>query len=122
MGDPAGLKATWDDTHNALKRLTFGGLPINIWKCDLLTTQTHVLNILLWDSNITLGFKAMQKFFGANLPTNLRELQGLLGRLNFASQFIPNYRRMIQPFLILMSKYSDGQWTQLHTNRLDELA
>lgn len=85
VGKKGGVLETWEDTINAMGRLTVAGLPINIWKCDLLTWNVNVLGMLYWDNTITLGFKAMAKFFGSKLPTNLRELQGLMGRLNFAS-------------------------------------
>jgi hypothetical protein len=50
---------------------------------------------MFWDSNIALGNKAMMKFLGSEIPTTLKELQGLMGRLNFASTFIPDYRRKV---------------------------
>ena len=70
-----------------------------------------MLGMVLWDSNIVLGEKAMKKFFNTSLPKNLRELQGLLGKLNFASTFVPNYRKIVAPLLKLLSKRSDGRWT-----------
>ena len=74
VGKREGIIATWGDTLHAIGRLTRAGLPINIWKCDLLTWNVNVLGMLYWDNTITLGFKAMSKFFGSELPTNLKEL------------------------------------------------
>ena len=68
------MLATWQDTNHALCRLTRAGLPVNIWKCELLTWHVNVLGMLYWDNNITLGFKALSKFFGTEIPTNLKEL------------------------------------------------
>jgi hypothetical protein len=81
-----------------------------------------MLGMILWNDKFTLGPKAMAKFFGAELPTSLRELQGLMGRLNFASTFIPDYRRKVQILLNLLSKKSDGKWTRAHTDCLNSLA
>lgn len=58
----------------AIHRLTHAGLPLNIWKCHMLVHSAHLLGLLLWDSNITLGAKAMQKFMGMELPRNLKDL------------------------------------------------
>lgn len=74
VGKKEGIKETWDDTTHAMERLTKAGLPINIWKCDLLTYNVNVLGMLYWDNKFTLGFKAMSKFLGSKIPTNLREL------------------------------------------------
>ena len=78
-----------------------------------------MLGMTLWNNSIVLGVKAMKKFLGSEIPTTLRELQGLMGRLNFASSFIPDYRRIVQPILNLMNKRSDGIWTEEHTNTLN---
>lgn len=50
VGNRQGREATWEDTNHALHRLTHGGLPINIWKCDFLAKSITALGILLWDS------------------------------------------------------------------------
>lgn len=64
----------------------------------------------------------MRKLFADDLPTSVVELQRLMGRLNFASNFIPNYRRLVRPLIKLMSKSSNGTWTIEHTNALNEVA
>ena len=74
VGNRGGRDATWQDTKYALERLTHGGLPINIWKCDFLAKSVTALGILLWDSQITLGLKAMQKFLGSTIPYDLTSL------------------------------------------------
>ena len=52
----------------------------------------------------------------------MAQLQGLLGSLNFCSNFIPDYRRKIKPLLKLLHKDNDGKWTLEHTALLNELA
>jgi hypothetical protein len=50
-----------------------------------------MLGVVVAGDLFQLGKKALSKAFASELPRNLRELQSLLGRFNFASQFIPDY-------------------------------
>ena len=45
-----------------------------------------------------------------------------MGRLNFASQFIPDYRRIVAPVMSLLGKKGGGQWKAEHTECLNLLA
>jgi hypothetical protein len=74
IGNKKGLRETREETFYAIKRLTHAGLPLNIWKCRMLVYSSHLLGLLLWDSNVTLGVKAMQRFMGMELPRNLRDI------------------------------------------------
>lgn len=44
-----------------------------------------------------------------------------MGKLNFASMFIPEYKKRISPLLELLGKKSDGKWTEQHTKILNSL-
>ena len=45
----------------------------------------------------------------------------LMGCLNFAGQFVPDFRRRVRPLLRLM-KGAGGRWTEEHTAIVNELA
>lgn len=45
----------------------------------------------------------------------------MLGKLNFASLFLPNFKETIQPLIDLMGGKSDHKWTEAHTGALNEL-
>ena len=68
-----------------------------------------------------LGEKALKRLFGSKIPTNLKELQGLLGRLNFVSGLIPQFKRCIKPIEWLMRMTSDAKWTIECTKALNDL-
>lgn len=55
------------------------------------------------------------------LPTSIREVKGLLGKLNFASLFVPNYTKIVAPIVRLLSRASDGIWKAEHTSALNQI-
>ena len=75
----------WHNTKLALKRLVEAGLPISIRKCQFLERQVNLLGLILANAKIQLGKKAFRRLFCSELPRNVRELQGLLGKLNYAA-------------------------------------
>ena len=105
----------------AMRRLVRRGFPLNAWKLQLLVRTLNVLGVLMAGSKYQIGNKAMKKLFGSSLPRNAKELMALMGRLNFAGQFIPDYKRRVRPLLQLM-KGAGGRWTEDHMAIVNELA
>lgn len=54
-----GVDPTWSDTMAAMKRVARAGLPINIWKCELLVARLKMLGMMLAANRYHLGNKAM---------------------------------------------------------------
>lgn len=63
----------------------------------------------------------MRKLFATQLPRTLHDLQSLLGKLNFASQFVAHFKQLVAPLVALMGNSSDGQWLPAHTEVLNQL-
>ena len=68
-----------------------------------------------------MGTKALRKLLASELPRTVRELQALLGKLNFCSVFVPDYKRLVRPLTSLLSAKSDGRWGPEHTQALNTL-
>jgi hypothetical protein len=45
-----------------------------------------------------------------------------MGRLNFASQFVPDYKRIVAPVMSLLGNKGGGKWRPEHTECLNLLA
>ncbi|XP_030755156.1 uncharacterized protein K02A2.6-like [Sitophilus oryzae] len=54
-------------------------------------------------------------------PTNLKELQRVLGMLNYLRGFIPNFAKVTSPIRELLRKDVHFQWNQKHTEVLNKL-
>ena len=91
------------------------GLPLGANKCCFLHHQIPTLGVDLFHSEIKLGPKALGKLLGAKLSRSLKELQGLLGRTNFALSFVPDYKCIVKPMIALLSSCSEGVWDQACT-------
>ena len=79
------IRSMWDDTLLMIRKLVSAGFPINILKCQFLVRSLTILGVVLAEDRYCLGNKALHKLFYAGLTSDLRSLQSLLGRLNFAS-------------------------------------
>jgi hypothetical protein len=80
------------------------------------------LGYVLSDGQYQLGKKAINKLFGVDLPDTRVKLQSLLGKLNFASTFIPQFKQKVAPIVQLLGKHSDGKWGPLQTETLNQIA
>ena len=56
-----------------------------------------------------------------SLPTSIREVRGLLGKLNFTSNFVPNYTKLVAPIVSLLGRSSGGVWKAEHTDSLNQI-
>lgn len=54
-------------------------------------------------------------------PTSLRQLQSLLGKVNYIRQFIPNLSSKILPMIVLLKKESWYEWNKDCQKALEEL-
>jgi hypothetical protein len=68
-----------------------------------------------------LAKKSLKGWLGAELPTNLQELQQVLGRLLWASPFVPNFKSLVKPIEKLLSPKSEGLWTEECTAALNAI-
>ena len=91
------MDEVWDDTLRTIACLSKWGFMINLTKSSFLVTEATLLGFDVREGGYQLGEKALKRLFGSKIPTNLKELQGLLGRLNFVSRLIPQFKRCIKP-------------------------
>lgn len=115
------IPAVWADTVKVVGALVDAGFMLNLSKCWFLVSDLVVLGFRLFQHEYQLGKKALGKLLGATIPSNLRELQALMGKLNFAARFVPGYNRLSKPLKELMSHTGGNEWTARHTEALNSL-
>ena len=105
------MDEVWDDILRTIACLSKRGSMIILTKSSLLVTEAKLLGFDVSEGSYQLGEKALKRPFGSKIPTNLKELQGLLGRLNFVSGLIPQLKQCIKPIERLLRTTSDAKWT-----------
>ena len=75
----------WRDTLAVLRALARVGFMVNLRKCKFLTPNAAVLGLDLCKWGYTLGLKFLGNLQNARIPTNLKELQKLVGQLLYAT-------------------------------------
>lgn len=105
----------------SLYRLPYGGMPINFLKSSFLTQRLEILSIVLKNGQMQFSRKFSKMLIIVEIPTTLKDLQRLLGKLNLTNQFIPDYRKKVASRLTLVGKSSDGVQRQSHTEPLNNL-
>jgi hypothetical protein len=68
-----------------------------------------------------LAKKSLKNWLGTKLPNTLQDLQQTLGRLLWASPFIPNFKERVKPIEELLSPKGPGAWTKQCTQALNDM-
>lgn len=91
--------------------LCAAGLPISIRNYKFLARALDFLGLMIADQRFALGRKYLQNLFFTELSSSIRQVKELLGKLNFASQFVPNFKALVALIVGLLNKGSKGVWT-----------
>jgi hypothetical protein len=111
----------WEDVRGTLRALTQAGFMINLRKCQFLQPRVVMVGLEVHRGSYRLAQKSLKRWIGAALPRSLQELQSVLGRLLWASPFIPNYKQKVRPIEALLSPNGPGEWTSECTAALNAL-
>jgi hypothetical protein len=97
-------------------------LKMNSNKCAFGVSAGEFLGFLVHEGGIEVGKKSM-KAIDEVPPTNLKELQSLLGKINFARRFISNLSQKVLPFspLLRIKKDQKFVWGDEQQKAFDEI-
>jgi hypothetical protein len=87
-----------EDVKKTLECTRKHGLKMNPTKCAFGVSAGEFLGFLVHEGGIEVGKKSMKAIDEVVPPTNLKELQSLLGKINFVRRFISNLSQKILPF------------------------
>jgi hypothetical protein len=88
-----------DDVRKTLECTKKHGLKMNSNECAFGVSAREFLGFLVHQGGIEVGKKSMKSIDEVVPPTNLMELQSLLGKINFGRRFISNLSQKVLPFL-----------------------
>jgi hypothetical protein len=97
-------------------------LKMNPNKCAFGVSDGEFLGFLVHEGGIEVGKKSMKAIDEVVPPTNLKELQSLLGKINFVRRFISNFSQKVLPFSPLLKLKKDQKfiWGDEQQKAFDE--
>ncbi|KAK1613580.1 hypothetical protein QYE76_019097 [Lolium multiflorum] len=112
-----------DDLRRVLDRTRKFGLRMNPKKCAFGVTAGQFLGFLVHERGIQIGLKSQEAVRTMQPPTTKKELQRLIGKINFVRRFISNLSGRIEPFMALVKTKSDDEfhWGAEQQQAFDEI-
>jgi hypothetical protein len=98
------------DVKKTLECTRKHGLKMNPNKCAFGVSAEEFLGFLVHEGGIEVGKKSMKAIDEVVPPTNLKELQSLLGKINFVRRFISNLSQKVLPFSLLLRIKKDHKF------------
>jgi hypothetical protein len=98
------------DVRKTLECTRKHGLKMNPNKCAFGVSAGEFLGFLVHERGIEVGKKSMKAIDEVVPPTNLKELQSLLGKINFVRRFISNLLQKVLPFSPLLRIKKDQKF------------
>jgi hypothetical protein len=83
---------------------------MNPKKCAFGVSAGQFLGFLVHEWGIEIGLKSQEVVRTMVLPTTKREIQQLIGKINFVRRFISNLSRRMEPFMDLVKIKADEEF------------
>jgi hypothetical protein len=83
---------------------------MNSNKCAFSVSTGQFLGFLIHERGIEVGQKSISAIDNIKAPSNKKELQSLIGKINFIRRFISNLSKRIQPFTPLLKLKFDQKF------------
>jgi hypothetical protein len=111
------------DLRKTLECTRKHGLKINPNKCAFEVSTGQFLGFLIHERGIEVGQKSISAIDNIKAPTNKKELQSLIGKINFIRRFISNLSERIQTFTPLLKLKADQKfiWGEEQQKALDNV-
>jgi hypothetical protein len=116
-------KSNLNDVRKTLECTRKHGLKMNPNKCAFGVSAGEFLGFLVHEGRIEVGKKSMKATDEVVPPTNLKELQSLLGQINFVRRFISKLSQKVLPFspLLRIKKDQKFVWGDKQQKAFDEI-
>jgi hypothetical protein len=98
----ASVEGHLDDLRQVLERTRKFRLRMNPKKCTFGVSAGQFLGFLVHERGIEIGLKSQEAVRTMVPPTTKKELQQLIGKINFVRRFISNLSGRIEPFMELV--------------------
>jgi hypothetical protein len=94
-----------------LKRLIWAGLKLCPSKCEFESNSVQFLGHVICDGKMTMSERKTEAIRKLLPPSNVKELQQVLGLFQYYRVFIPEFAHIARPVTKLLSKKVSFDWT-----------
>nr|KYP65426.1 Transposon Ty3-I Gag-Pol polyprotein [Cajanus cajan] len=107
----------------AFERMRKHGLKMNPLKCAFGVTAGEFLGFVIHQKGIEVDKNKTKAIMETNPPSNKKELQSLLGKVNFLRRFISNLSGKTKVFspLLRLKREQEFQWNEEHQKAFEEI-
>jgi hypothetical protein len=106
----ASVKGHLGDLRQVLERTRRFGLKMNPKKCAFGVSAGQFLGFMVHERGMEIGLKSHEAVRTMVPPTTKKELQQLIGKINFVRRFISNLSVRIEPFMELVKIKSNEEF------------
>lgn len=97
-------------TNKVKQRLKDAGFTLNHSKCEFNKTRVKFLGHIFTSNGCEIDPDKVSTVHRLNTPTNVKELQRLLGTVTYLAKFIPNFSDLTEPLRRLIIKGAAWVW------------
>ena len=110
-------KSREDEDHllvlkNLFKRLRKFQLKLNPEKCTFGVTSGKLLGFVVSQRGVEVDPDKIKAIMDLSPPRTLKEVRGILGRLNYIARFIAQLTDKCRPFFKLLKKNASVEWNE----------
>nr|KYP45852.1 Retrotransposable element Tf2 [Cajanus cajan] len=107
----------------SLERMRKHGLKMNPLKCAFGVTSGEFLGFIIHQKGIEVDRNKTKAIMETRPPSNKKELQSLLGKVNFPRRFISNLSGKTKVFspLLRLKKEEEFRWEEEHQKAFEEI-
>lgn len=107
--------------QNVIDRTRKYNIKFNSKKLQYCQSQVKFLGHLFDHKGISIDTDRIKAIKLLNEPNNKKELQRLLGFINYVRKFVPNLVEMSDPLRNLLKKDVEWQWNEIHSHTLKKI-
>ncbi|KAK2455906.1 hypothetical protein QL285_003321 [Trifolium repens] len=122
------IKSSSEDSHlvylrQSFKRMREHGLKMNPLKCAFCVHAGDFLGFVVHNKGIEINQNKTKAILETKPPSTKKQLQSLLGKINFLRRFISNLSGKAQAFspLLRLKKDDPFKWNQEHQKAFDDI-
>ena len=104
-----------------LQRITDSGIKLNRQKCKFRQTSITFLGHIVDEDGIRAHPDKVKAIIDMKPPTNVTELKGFMGMVNFMSKYVPSMSTMMSPLSMLLRKDTTWIWDTPQQRAFDDV-